>query len=98
MDALINLKDCKEYMTITLNGLQHQIKLAGTVDTPLFCGKDVCEVLGYESPKLALQRHVDGEDKTSLQEMKKLGSAADPNFSIGRRYDNFCKRLQKTGL
>ena len=54
MDALINLKDCKEYMTITLNGQDHQVKLAGTVDTPYFCGKDVCEVLGYKDLKDAL--------------------------------------------
>lgn len=48
MDALINLTECKEYMTIVLNDKQHRIKLAGTVDEPYFCGRDICEVLGYE--------------------------------------------------
>lgn len=90
MDALINLKDCKEYMTITMNGLQHQIKLAGNVDKPYFCGKDVCEVLGYEGEvKKALQRFVDNEEKLQLKQIEaimKAGSVADPAF-IGRRYD-----------
>ena len=63
MNALINLKDCKEwtlrvppvgYMVITLNNKDHQIKLAGTIDDPYFCGKDVCEILGYSNIQKAL--------------------------------------------
>lgn len=54
--ALINLTDCREHMTITLNEKDHQIKLAGTVDDPYFCGKDICGVLMYKDPKMALHR------------------------------------------
>jgi prophage antirepressor-like protein len=59
MNALINLKDCKEYMVITLNNKDHQVKLAGTIDDPYFCGKDVCIVLGYTAIKISLQKFVD---------------------------------------
>ncbi len=45
INALINLEDCREYMTMTLGGHEHQVKLAGTVETPYFCGKDICKVL-----------------------------------------------------
>ena len=41
MNALINLKDCREYMTITLNNKDHRIKLSGTIDDPYFCGRNV---------------------------------------------------------
>jgi very-short-patch-repair endonuclease len=79
MDALINLKDCKEYMTINLYGKEHQIKLAGTVDAPYFCGKDVCEVLGYEAPKFALQRYVDEDDKQTLRILNEVGGKLSYN-------------------
>ncbi|QMS79738.1 hypothetical protein IIV6-T1_283 [Invertebrate iridescent virus 6] len=85
MDALINLKDCKEYMTITFCNQEHQIKLAGTVDTPYFCGKDVCKVLGYKDIKDALKKHVDREDKLPLSEIKKVGGAVPPTF-LGQTY------------
>lgn len=64
MNALINLKDRREYMTITLNNKDHQVKLAGTVDDPYFCGKDVCIVLGHNETIKALQRYIDGEEKS----------------------------------
>lgn len=87
MDALINLKECKEYMTIVLNGQEHKIKLAGTIDTPYFCGKDVCEVLGYKDSKNALIRHVDLEEKDSLQGVQKLVAAAATNLKIGEKLE-----------
>ena len=31
---------------------------------PLFCGKDVCDALGYTNPQKALRDHVETEDKT----------------------------------
>ncbi|CCV02424.1 anti-repressor Ant [Armadillidium vulgare iridescent virus] len=87
MNALINLNDCKEYMTIALQGRQHQVKLAGTVDTPYFCGKDICEVLGYKNLKDALQKHVDDEDKTPLQNLQG-GMSRSSHLIIGQSYDN----------
>ena len=67
MNALINLKDCREYMTITLNNKDHRIKLSGTIDDPYFCGRNVCNILGYKNPKDAIQRYVEKEDKKDLK-------------------------------
>ena len=33
---------------------------------PLFCGKDVCDALGYSNGRDAVRKHVDGEDKTTV--------------------------------
>ena len=88
MNALINLKDCREYMTITLNNKDHRIKLSGTIDDPYFCGRNVCDILGYKNPKDAIQRYVEKEDKKNLKqfngsdEPNELGGGAHPN-SLG---------------
>jgi prophage antirepressor-like protein len=66
MNALIDLTKCREYMTINIGGKNHQVKLSGTINEPYFCGRDVCEVLGYEAPLKALQRYVEDEDKNIL--------------------------------
>jgi prophage antirepressor-like protein len=79
MNALINLRDCKEYMIIAINNCEYQIKLSGTIDDPYFCGKDVCDVLGYEASKIALQRYVDEDEKQSLKNLKELGTTGVPN-------------------
>jgi len=76
--ALINLKDCREFMTITLNNKDHQVKLAGTIDDPYFCGKDVCEILGYVDIKQAIVDRVKTNHKKDLKtltnEFEKLDS------------------------
>jgi prophage antirepressor-like protein len=46
MNALIDLTKCREYLTITIGGKNHQVKLNGTIDDPYFCGKDACQILG----------------------------------------------------
>jgi prophage antirepressor-like protein len=81
MNALINLKDCREYMTITLNGKDHQIKLAGTIDDPYFCGRDVCEILGYKNIHKALDVHVKSKHKKDLKTLKSytFNGSNDPN-------------------
>jgi len=79
MNALINLKDCKEYMTITLNEKNHQIsaegakriKLAGTIDDPYFCGRDVCEILGYQNIKKALHENIEEDYKKNLKILRR---------------------------
>ncbi|QNH08611.1 201R [Invertebrate iridescent virus Kaz2018] len=85
MDALINLKDCKEYMTITINGNEHQIKLAGIIEDPYFCGKDVCTILGYKDKEQALRKRVKSKHKKSLSELfeKKLPVVTTGNFFLG---------------
>ena len=45
MNALIDLGKCREYMTVTISGKDHQIRLSGTVYDPYFCGRDICTVL-----------------------------------------------------
>ena len=69
MNALINLKDCREYMTITLNNKDHRIKLSGTIYDPYFCGRNVCDILGYKDPKDAIRQYVEKEDKKDLKQL-----------------------------
>jgi prophage antirepressor-like protein len=56
-------------MSITINSETHKIRLAGTIQTPFFCGKDVCRVLGYKDTKDALKKFVDKDDKCDLNEI-----------------------------
>jgi prophage antirepressor-like protein len=79
MNALINLKDCREYMTITLNNKDHRIKLSGTIDDPYFCGRNVCNILGYKDPKDAIQRYVEKEDKKDLKQLQTFNGSNEPN-------------------
>jgi prophage antirepressor-like protein len=80
MNALIDLAKCREYLTITRHEQSHKIGLNGTIDTPYFCYKEVSDILGYKNSKDALYRYVDGDDKISLQELKKLVRAERTNF------------------
>jgi prophage antirepressor-like protein len=64
-------------MTVAIDNKQHRIKLVGTVDDPYFCGKDVCNVLGYEAPSKALRRHVDEEDKNILSMINVIHDLGD---------------------
>jgi hypothetical protein len=90
MNALINLKDCRKYMTITINNKDHQIKLAGTIDDPYFCGQDVGIVLGYVDVKKILQKFVDSDEKKSLKELNdELGYATYPNSLLGKYHKIF---------
>src|SRR5574343_520943 len=66
-----NFDKCREYMVVTMDGgKDHHIKLAGTTEEPYFCGKDVCETLGYENIKNTLFKLVEPENK---KELKYLG-------------------------
>ncbi|MGL5962361.1 MAG: BRO family protein [Cetobacterium sp.] len=84
MNALINLKDCKEFMVVTINNKDHQIKLSGNIEDPYFCGKDVCIVLGYDVPKMALHRYVDIDDKKSLKELNDYVEISKPSSTFGK--------------
>ena len=58
-------------MVVTMDGgKDYNIKLAGTTEEPYFCGKDVCETLGYENIQTALFKIVEPENK---KELKYLG-------------------------
>ena len=80
--ALINLKDCREYMTIKLNNTDHQVKLAGTTDDPYFCGRDVCDVLEYKDAQNALYKHVKDKYKKDLKTLYGLHGVSPCN-SLG---------------
>ena len=63
---------CYEYITFNLeNKKTHKVKLAGTTEEPYFCGKDVCETLGYEneSIKTTLFKLVEPENKKELKDL-----------------------------
>lgn len=70
MNALINLKECREYMTLYINETSHQIKLAGTLNDPYFCGRDICNVLGYRDSKTAIKKFTEEEDRSNLENLK----------------------------
>jgi prophage antirepressor-like protein len=97
MNALINLTKCREYMTINIGGQNHQIKLSGTIENPYFCGRDVCNVLGYEAPLKALQRYVEDEDKNILSNLM-----VTSNHTLGKEKFSFREGqnifISETGL
>ena len=78
---LLDLTSCREVVMVNISGYSQPIKLSGTVDDPYFCGKDVCEILGYVDTKDALQKFVDKDDKETLKNLViKLGGNLPPNF------------------
>ena len=103
MNALIDLDKCREYMTVTLDKQQsNKIGLNGTIDTPYFCYKDVSDILGYKNSKDALYRHVDGDDKISLQELKSLRKGTKGTFLGSNKplnyHDGKAVYISKKGL
>ena len=84
MNALIDLEKCREYMTITIGGKDHMVKLSGTFEEPYFCGKDVCDVLGYKNTKDVLFKHVKPKFKKKLLNLnhEKVACEID-NTSLG---------------
>ena len=83
MNALIDLEHCRESMTISLNGVDHAVRLAGTIEEPYFCGKDICDVLGYKDSKKALQNNVQSKYK---KELSYFNGSNEPN-EVG--YDSY---------
>ena len=81
-----NFDKCREYMVVTMDGgKDHHIKLAGTTEEPYFCGKDVCETLGYENIKATLFKLVEPENKKELNYLgpndpQKVVSKLDTTF------------------
>lgn len=48
---------------------EKRVKIVGTSNEPWFCGKDVCEILGYKSAKVALHTHIKHTYKKNLSEV-----------------------------
>lgn len=58
----------------------NQVRTLLINDEPWFVGKDVAEILGYSSPRDALSKHVDSEDKNSVAIHD--GNKGNPNLTI----------------
>lgn len=69
MEALMNLNECREVMKIVVDGKAHLVRLAGTTEEPYFCGKDVCDVLGYSNDQKALYNNVKSKYKMDLKSL-----------------------------
>ncbi|MGL5962360.1 MAG: BRO family protein [Cetobacterium sp.] len=68
MNQLINLSG--DFVTFDVGEKKKQkVKIVGTFKQPYFCGRDVCEILGYENIKDALFKNVKLKHK---KELKKL--------------------------
>ena len=76
MNALINLEHCRESMIISLNDVDHTVRLAGTIEEPYFCGKDICGILDHKDFKYALKTHVPLKYK---KELSYFNGSNEPN-------------------
>ena len=91
MDALINFSESTDHITLFMNDNECKIKIVGTHENPYFCGKDVCEILGYLDIKKALQNNVKSkhkEDLKTINEKIKLGCENSPNFLGSSHLEN----------
>lgn len=48
---------------------EHEVKVFGSVETPWFRGKDVAKILGYKNITRDVNRHVDDDDKSALNQI-----------------------------
>jgi prophage antirepressor-like protein len=80
MNALIDLRKCRDYMSVSIDEKQYTIKLAGTIKYPYFCGKDVCDILEQKDSKYALKTHVPSKYK---KELSTFYSTKDHNLGGG---------------
>jgi hypothetical protein len=60
---------------------------------PMFCGKDVCDALGYKAARNALAQHVDEDDKTTalIQCTGSSRTAWRGNATIGTDAPTLCQ-------
>ncbi|MGL5962687.1 MAG: BRO-N domain-containing protein [Cetobacterium sp.] len=66
MNQLINLSG--DYVTFDVGNKKSQkVKIVGTHKHPYFCGKDVCEILGYIDVHDAIYKHVKPKYKKDLK-------------------------------
>lgn len=88
LQNIFNFSKNSEYIIVDLETKKGcKIKVAGTVDKPYFCGKDVCEILEYSDIKQALRNHVDQCDKKTLNEVC-IENNEFNNIRIGKIYEN----------
>jgi prophage antirepressor-like protein len=69
--TILNLDDCRDYLSLRVGGKVTNIKLVGTHEDPWFCGRDVCEFLSYANSKVTLWTHVKPQYRYTLAELQK---------------------------
>ena len=80
--AFLDLNKCSDYITFDIEGNPGRVRVVGTCEYPWFCGKEVCEILGYSNKNKALQQHVKSEDKRSLSEFSQNGVRPEMGFTL----------------
>ena len=80
--AFLDLNKCSDYITFDIEGNPGRVRVVGTCEDPWFCGKEVCEILGYSNKNKALQQHVKSEDKRSLSEFSQNGVRPEMGFNL----------------
>lgn len=80
MNQLINLSS--DYVVFDISDKKNQkVKVVGTYKHPYFCGKDLCEILGYVDVHDALYRHVKIKHKKDLKTLvSELSANSADNF------------------
>ena len=68
----INLENCKSYLQFQVCDEIHDVKIVGTFDELWFCGKFICNILGYSNIKNVSQDHVKNKHNSSPSELKNL--------------------------
>jgi prophage antirepressor-like protein len=70
-----------DFVTVDVGDKKKQrIRIVGTYEDPYFCGRDVCEILGYKDIKQALRDHIKPKHKKDLQSFSnELGVEITPN-------------------
>ena len=83
MKSIIDLYTNKEVLTLTIEAKNYEIKLQGTTEKPYFCGKDVCNILGYSDIKSTLLKNVKLNHKLMLKEVAASEAAtSEPQTSV----------------
>ncbi|MGL5962358.1 MAG: BRO-N domain-containing protein [Cetobacterium sp.] len=84
MNQLINLSG--DYVTFDVGNKKSQkVKIVETFKQPYFCGKDVCEILGYIDVHDAIYKHVKPKYKKDLKTLSEELDINDPT-SFGHEH------------
>lgn len=67
-------------LQIVENAQFGKVRLQMINGDPWFCGKDVCDILGYSNPWKAMQDHVSEDDLTKCEVIDSKGRYQETNF------------------
>lgn len=57
---------------------QQSVRMAGTINEPWFCARDIIKILGYKNISDALKDHVDTEERLTLRQILQRIAGCDP--------------------